>query len=230
MTRRLAALVVPALLLALATGCAGPTQTGAESTASSDSSSSATPSSADSLTTGSADETPAPTPTETPTSTVTPTATPAADAPVITTAGYGDLVIGKPVPDSTTLVKFYKDQCYDGRWSTPGTEPKTDPITVRTEGNIAGGPIQWLSFASSEIQTKSGAHVGSTRAELEKLFPEATDAEGGALLVVADSIGKVVFEFESADDDAVAEIHVVGAKDEPFSALHGDAFGPCYGA
>ena len=220
MTRRLAALVVPALVLALASGCAGPTDTGAAPSSTAASEAAAT----------SAAPTETTTPTQTPTSTVSPTATPAPGTPVITTAGYGDLKIGSPVPDGTELVSFYPDQCYDGRWSTPGTDPETDPITVRTEGNTKDGAIKWISFASSEIETKSGAHVGSTREELKALFPDAKEAADGALLVVGDDLGQVVFEFESADDDAVAEIHVIGAKDEPFTAMHGDAYGPCYGA
>jgi len=147
----------------------------------------------------------------------------------VTTAGYGDLKLGARVPEGTKLVDWFADDCAAGRWGTPGSEPKTDPITVRTTSNGKNDPILWISIYSPDITTKSGAHVGMSYTDLTELLPnaKAESPNSYSLMVVSDNLGKVVFEVE---EDEVKAIHVVGANDEPFGSLHGDAFGACYGA
>lgn len=142
------------------------------------------------------------------------------------------------MPSETRLVEFEKDQCYDGRWTTPGEKPKTDPITVRTEGNSENGDIVWIAVTGKGVTTKSGAAVGTSLDELRSLFPEATIKHevDDTLVIVKDSAGQVMFEVHDTDEDgndqepAVAAIfvHPTGEPNDPI--LHGDAFGPCYGA
>lgn len=147
----------------------------------------------------------------------------------ITTAGYGDLKIGQRVPSTTTLVEWHPDDCYDGRWATTGATFDGDPVVVRTTTNAKTDPILWMSFYSPEIATKSGARVGMSYGDLIELFPDAqlVSVNSATLVVVADALGKVVFEIE---EDEVQVIHVIAADAEPFNSLHGDAYGRCYGA
>ncbi|MDM4763900.1 hypothetical protein QT381_12860 [Galbitalea sp. SE-J8] len=165
-------------------------------------------------------------PTHNPTGTATPSSTPT--GAYVTTGGYGDLRLGKPVPDDTTLVEWKPDQCYAGRWTTPGvTEVTQDPVTVRTDGNERAGKILFMVFTDATITTKSGAHVGMTEAELKRTLPNAQKAttQGATIYTVSDAVGMLMFEFQGG---TVWAITLVDAG-SPVESIVGDGYGPCYG-
>jgi hypothetical protein len=148
------------------------------------------------------------------------------DVGIITTAGYGDLKLGKPVPSSTTLVKWVTvdpDECFDktGYWALAGIDGN---ILVRTVDGTRDGDITAISVWDTEaIQTKSGAHVGMSLTDLKALFPTADVKEHGALHVVKDNLGQVVFD---VDGEKVVLIHVILTTTKPFTAQN-MGFGPC---
>jgi hypothetical protein len=151
---------------------------------------------------------------------------------VITTAGYGDLKLGSPVPKSSTLVKWVTtdpNECAGnaGYWALTSDEGN---ILVRTENNERNGDIIAISvWNTSSIATKSGAHVGTTLNDLKAMFPQADIQEDGDLYVVKDSLGQVVFDVGdtgTSSEEVVILIHVLRASAEPFSAQN-QGFGPC---
>jgi len=136
-------------------------------------------------------ETSSPTPTESP------------SAAYLTTAGYGDVKLGKPVPESTSLLIWNQatDDC--GYWG-----PTDGGGAAYTKGD-RGGVVTEIELWDSTISTKSGAHIGMSRADLEKLFPKAAHPED-RLYIVKDDLGQVVFDVE--DDDRVSFIRVLQAS------------------
>lgn len=165
-------------------------------------------------------------------------ATSATSPPVITTAGWGDLKLGKPVPSGTKLVTWKTvdpDQCMGnpGYWDLPGHPGE---VAVRTAGNSRTGQLQAISFLDPTIKTKSGAHVGMSLADVKKLLPNAKAEKGGTLYVVSDALGQVVFDVGDknaneyypgpAAKNVVLLIHVLPTSTAPFSNQHSE-FGPC---
>jgi hypothetical protein len=143
---------------------------------------------------------------------------------VITTTGYGKVKVGAPVP-STTIVTWYPDACEGtGRWGLPESASSPDDIIVSTESKK--GDVESLSVFSPEITTKSGAHVGMSRADLEELFPTATakTVDNVPVLIVADTLGQVVFEMP---DDTVRAIDVIGPNADVFISINGGEAGLC---
>ena len=218
-------IIAGVLSIALA-GCAGPVDPGEAPGAGETSTPSADPGTEPSVE-----------PTETPAATPTATATANSDA-VLTTAGYGDLVLGKRVPSDTELVKWDPDRCDDragysgGRW-IPAEGVDDDDETyfvVRTVDGKKSGAITQIIVWDPSIQTKSGAHIGSTRDELEDLFPKLKKIRSenpvSGLYSVSDKSGRVIFETE---DHAVVDIIVQQPDLEPFGVQGTDVGGFCTG-
>jgi hypothetical protein len=134
-----------------------------------------------------------------PTASPEPTVTPAESDAYITTAGYGEIKLGRPVPQDTDLLEW--QQVYDGcgYWTPTGgsgafyTKNKTSKV------------LSIELWEGSTLKTKSGAHLGMRRADLEKLFPKAAHPDD-RLYIVKDNLGQVVFDVEN---DEVAYIRVV---------------------
>lgn len=168
---------------------------------------------------------------------------------MITTAGYGDLKLGAAVPDDTSLVSWDADYCVDnglaqegdqyaGRW-VADTDP--DDLVVRTAEGSRGGPITSITAFGTGIESKSGLHVGSTRSEIEELFPDIEPDRVGVsdLYVIADDLGQVVFEvapeltgdyegyWPAEQVDTVLWVHTVSNNEEPFAIAGGDSGGNC---
>jgi hypothetical protein len=172
---------------------------------------------------------PDPTPTDTaPTQTAPPTSSATADPPptntasagaaTLTSAGYGDVTLGAPVPGDTTLVRWDPTYCpaltdgdvpQGGRWIAPHASPTTDDpdggVTVRTEGDTTrkNGRVEYIFVTDPAIRTKSGAHVGMTRAQLTALLPGLVHrSTGGETDVYSASQGgqRIVFEVANTND------------------------------
>jgi hypothetical protein len=122
----------------------------------------------------------------------------------ITTAGWGEIKIGQPMPADTSLVQWTSPATVcdgvDGYWSAGQGSTAT---YVRTEDGTKTGRVDviYINYVQ-DITTKSGAHPGMTRAELTALLPSAKSADKGRLLVVKDALGQVVFELGAEGDGA----------------------------
>jgi len=203
-------IIAGALSLALV-GCAGPVSPG-ESPVAQDTAS------------------PAPETSATPTPAATPTPSPTANGEaVITTAGYGDLKLNSPVPKSTELVKWDGDFCSenDGSWipSDGVSDDATDDayFVVRTKDRKKSGDIEQILIYDPSIETKSGAHIGSTLDELGDLFPElktVREDEGiSGLHSVSDNLGQVIFE---TMDNTVVDIIIMRTDVEVYGVQSTD--------
>lgn len=175
-------------------------------------------------------------PTETPTPTVSSSADP---APVLTTAGYGDLMLGKRVPSDTGLVTWKADMCDSrvgddgGRWIPAVDFTGNDDdsyFVVRTADNSKRGAVSQILVYDPSIETKSGAHVGSTRDELQDLFPNLKKVRGekavSGLYSVSDNLGRVIFE---TMEHTVVDIIIQEPDVEPFGVQFTDVGGFCTG-
>lgn len=98
-------------------------------------------------------------------------------------------------------------------------QPKGVGIAVATSGKRDGTVVQIEAWDAPDLQTKSGAHIGMSRSDLEALFPDAFHPDD-RLYIVKDSLGQVVFDVE---DDAVAYMRVVAA-DHKVTATGGHGF------
>ena len=165
-------------------------------------------------------------------------ATSSGSAPLVTTAGYGDLKLNSPVPSTTSLVTWKTVDpatCADNSGYYVAN-PTSTSFYVRTAGNSRDGDVTGIDIFDPSIQTKSGAHVGMTLGQLETLFPTVKAQANGRLYVVSDSLGQVVFDVGSKNADeyyqgpaaknVVLIIHVLLASSKPFSS-QGSEFGPC---
>jgi len=219
-------IIIAGILSIALAGCAGPVDTGESPIAGQTSIPTADPGTE-----------PTVEPTETPVA--TPTATPSANSDaVLTTAGYGDLVLGKRVPSDTELVKWDAERCDDrvgysgGRW-IPADGVDDDDETyfvVRTVDGKKSGAITQIIVWDPSIQTKSGAHIGSTRDELKDLFPKLKKVRSedpvSGLYAVSDSAGRVIFETEK---HTVVDIIVQQTDVEPSGVQGTDVGGFCTG-
>ena len=173
----------------------------------------------------------------TPSPSAVPSSTPAPTAsdPVITTAGYGDLKIDRPVPAGTTLVRWDPDFCTDyGMWVP--TRGEDDFVVYTGEKDETIGA---LTFRVPGIFTKSGAHVGSTVRELKQLFPgiEPVRRISSDLYIVSDHLGKVIFEVAPAEledewqgyvaPDTVAFITVISSSEKAYATAFSDIGHTC---
>jgi glycine/D-amino acid oxidase-like deaminating enzyme len=135
-------------------------------------------------------------------------------------------------------VKWDPDRCDDsgdysgGRW-IPAEGVDDDDETyfvVRTADGKKSGAITQIIVWDPSIQTKSGAHIGSTRDELEDLFPKLkkirSEGEISGLYSVSDNSGRVIFE---TMEHTVVDIIVQQRDVEPFGVQFTDAGGFCTG-
>lgn len=163
---------------------------------------------------------------ESPSAVPAPTSTPVAS--VITTVGFGPLIIGEPVPAENGLVGWDADFCSPGvgGWVPIGRN-RTDFFVV-TDGPGIDSVVTRLIFAAEDIETKSGAHTGLTADQLTSIYPgvESGPAPGTdgsiQLFTVADDGTKVQFVavHDITDDGrgAVQFIDVLADDDSYFSA------------
>lgn len=88
-------------------------------------------------------------------------------------------------------------------------------------------PVERVLVTNPSIETKSGAHVGTSVTELTGLFPsiekKSSTTGNGDPYVVSDSLGQVVFDVEG---EVTKGIYVLQPGVKPFSAWGSD-FGPC---
>lgn len=135
----------------------------------------------------------------------------------LTTAGWGPIKLGSKVPLDNGLVSYSTEtslMCTDAHyWSNAAG------VVVATDSGTRAGKVNHIWVYRDGVQTKSGVHVGTPRSTVEKLFPDARELDGGDMLVVADSLGQVVFEFAGdvgGDPGTVHAMQVVpvGAKIE----------------
>ena len=127
----------------------------------------------------------------------------------LSTAGWGSIRLGQPVPRSAVGVRWIPEML-------PGCVPTSnwqidaggyiyteDPS--RENSMLERGPVTEIRIFAPEILTKSGAHVGMSVAEMRELLPAASrDAASGAW-VVADDLGQVVFYPHSGEDQSPIE-------------------------
>lgn len=128
----------------------------------------------------------------------------------ITTAGYGAVKMGQPVPSGSPLVRFSPfaaDECPgDGIWSSNDTRA----VFVETDGAMRNGRVTHITVLGESVETRSGATVGMTLADLGAMFPSAEVR--GDFVIVADALGQVVFE---TDGEVVTSIQVIGVGATP---------------
>jgi len=138
-----------------------------------------------------------------------PTSAPTAPDAYLTTAGYGDIKLGKPVPSSTTLAEW--QQAYDdcGYWQT--TDESGIVYTKERDGKVLEIEVYG---EKSMISTKSGARIGTSRAELEELFPDAAHPEK-RLYIVKDSLGQVAFDVDESGTVAFIRVLPAGITVQP---------------
>ena len=180
-------------------------------------------------TSASASTTPTQASPETPSPTYTSTIVPSPPLPsatpgqlVITTAGYGDLRVGSPVPAATRLARWEADLCGpdSGAW-VPAEWHKGDDTeyVIRTDERKRGGAITTLIFYSPDIQTKSGARPGMSTDALKDLFPGLPvlgTHHDSTLFGVTDDLGTVEFEAYEGGDNIVLDIMVLSPGTKPF--------------
>jgi len=135
--------------------------------------------------------------------------TDATSAAYITTAGYGDVTLGQPVPEGISGVTWIPEMM-------PGCTPDSSWFIesggyVYTEqpGSdnhmLERGAVTEIYVYSPDIQTKSGAHIGMTVAELRNILPSVTKDSASGAWVVADDLGEVIFYPHSGNDQSPIE-------------------------
>jgi hypothetical protein len=149
-------------------------------------------------------------------SSTTVTATPSQTAPVITTAGFGDLRLGHPVPSDSSVVTWDATACGEAPAGLWRSADNGGALTVMTDDGTRAGRISGILVQDSAIHTKSGAHVGMSEVALRALFPQAvrkTSEAGTRIYVVSDGLGTVGFETEQPGgplhSDEIASIQVL---------------------
>jgi hypothetical protein len=137
----------------------------------------------------------------------------------LSTEALGDIRIGRPVPATTTLVRwgdFCRSQPAEpgNSWYTPYSDSTGVapfflwPIDSRVR------PITGIFIGSPEIRTRHGLHVGSTLAEVKALgaVHDAPAGFGDDVWVIHGSAGQLTFEFEH---DRVVLIVLQREGDDP---------------
>lgn len=146
--------------------------------------------------------------------------TPSGAEATLSTRGYGDLVIGDPVPVDTGLVEWDPDAC-SGRFAAwlPAVPDETWPhgtVVVDTDGQAERGNITGVRVYDSSIETDAGAHTGITLDELRAIYPglaevtqpyyeETNQVPPSEVYSVSDEFGQLAFEI---DDGTVFDIFV----------------------
>ena len=197
------------------------------------------PSSSES-TTASATPEPSATPTPEPTK-------PATSELILSPEGLGPLVIGSAPPASNPALDiaiFDPDHCAawvadgyaPGKW-VPNYEPSASADVVGPFALLVdGGTLQGLEVFSSEIKTKTGIHIGSSRDELLAAYPGGfeTVLAGFAsdVYVLRGTHGKLLLEvlsdrepgyWASDEINKVKFAHVITLGAEPYAVSGTDA-------
>jgi len=206
-----------AAVLAVLSGCAGPALPPAESPA---------PAAAPPATSS-------PEATQSTTPEPTNSATPAASGSdwIISTAGWGDLKLGKPVPKDFTLATWDDDFCdHSGAWVFEGYETGAQPTYVLdTKGDDGSGDVVGMIIYDKKVRTPSGLHIGDTLAEAKDAVPKLTlirELPQSEFWGVTDSLGTIAFEIVDG------KIHNVQTGLPSFgthTAIAGDTAGTCVG-
>jgi hypothetical protein len=202
-------------------------------------------------------------PTTTPATTATATATPEPVRPdlddlLVSPDGVGPLLIGQPVvveTAETAIVAWNPTGCveaalpdlaegdpYAGYWDTTySDDPSTKDLVIVTDDGTEGGPIGSLLVRSDAPTTAEGIHVGSTREELLRAYPDLVpegDQNLTELYTIAGDSG--VLEFEVAIETpelpgywtpeeigTVLWMRIVDGPDDVGSIAGSDAGGAC---
>jgi hypothetical protein len=150
---------------------------------------------------------------------------PASTGPQVTETGFGDLVIGQPVPSDSTLVEWNSDVC-GGQWVPAGEDQQNfaSSFWVETADGKKGSPILRITILSSNYFTESGVHVGSSLDELKAASPafkkvDKTQGFDLNLYVLENSVAQTVYNvvkpgqaLEDAAENTVAYIKVEDAS------------------
>jgi len=209
-------LAAAAVSLALLTGCAGPVGEPAETT---------TPPVA-----------------ETPTATATATASPepstsataepeADDRPVISTAGFGDVKLGAPVPDGLDYATWDPDYCGDtGAFIKAGTtrDDEYDYVIGTGKVNSPKSDVVGIIMLGKKFKTPSGVHVGQSFETVEATLPQMKRYKNGyeqsKLYIVKDDLGQLTFEFAEGELKVITSL---ANSVEPFQIWYSDAAAIC---
>jgi hypothetical protein len=148
---------------------------------------------------------------------------------VISTAGWGELKLGRPVPDRYPFATFDDDFCGEsGAWVFEGHKKGDQPdYVLDTENHDGTGDVSLVIIYDEKVMTPSGLHVGSTLEEAQAAVPELElirEYAGAQFWGLTDSLGRIVFEF---DGDVIHDIQVSSPEIGPFSALGGGTAGTC---
>lgn len=221
MRGRRSALLAPAVLVALLTGCGGggPAETPAPSAS-----------------------TPAPTSTSTPTPTPAPSAPAAADL-VLTTRGLGTLAFGvAPSLDPVMqMVAEDPNACVEISGTAPGTPDSTRWRPLPAYDSLFGvavvdGLLTRVDIFSATIPTDEGIRLGSPAADVVAAYPTAsvTDLDLTDVVLVADAHGTLMIEiarerglFDSPywtpdQVDRVIYLRGTSAGEAPYSVVASD--------
>ncbi|HEU4808293.1 MAG TPA: hypothetical protein VFT01_08530 [Homoserinimonas sp.] len=169
---------------------------------------------------------------------IAPSRLPALEELVITPAGIGSLLVGKPV-SGTDMVVFDPDFCGPLEGEQPGSYEDGTPVEYgRWIANYAGGgtvdrpfsahmadgKVAVIEIVTPTLATAEGIRVGSPLADLKSAYPSiAPGAQGSmsATFLLSAPAGAIVFEVLTADvypeytPDTVSRIQIteVGLHD-----------------
>jgi len=194
-----------------------------------------------------------PAPIETPTPTPEPTK-PTLSELVLTTEGLGDLVVGEPVPDTDpelALVDWDPVNCVvEGSGLSEGDPGAGSWVPTYDDGAFTtltspdkDGAIIVISGSDSALATDEGIALGSSVADVEAAYPDATLLEGelSTVYIVEGDAGKLLIEVaidpadipgywtssERYEVDHVIIVSAVAAAIEPYGVAGTGAGGPC---
>jgi len=174
-----------------------------------------------------------PTPTTTPEPSASATADPEPEdkEPVISTAGFGDVKLGAPVPDGLDYATWVPDYCPDGGvFAKAGTkyEDRYDYLVYTGKFDEPKADVLGITMLSDAFETPSGVHVGQSLDTVKATLPQMkriqTDFDASKLYVVKDDLGQLTFEFAEGKLQVISSL----ANDiEPSQIWYSDAAAIC---
>jgi len=204
------ALATLTLSLVVLTGCAGPSNTSAETTA---------PPVAE-------------TPTATPEPTASETPDPEPEALIVSTAGLDAVKLDTPVPADLAIATWDPEFCPggEGAFAPVGATASDDTLyVIRTKDFDEKSDVTSIIVFDESILTPSGVHVGMSLKEVKKILPDMERLTGNGELVglyrVQDDLGQLVFEF--AEGNELKDIKSIANSVKPFGIWYTDGGGPC---
>lgn len=153
--------------------------------------------------------------------------------PVISTAGFGDVKLGAPVPAGLDYATWVPDYCPEGgAFVKAGAQPGDDYDYVIRNGKGMGdsrtGKVILILAVDSTVKTPSGVHIGQSlatvKAKLPKLKRIHTDYDYSKLYVVKDNLGQLTFEFRNNELRLITSL---ANNLEPFQIVGSDASSLC---